>query len=246
MSSSRTAGFTVDDVMIRIIPGLLVLFILLLMLSTGKIIGRATLPDLNIENMIFWGIITFLTGELVNLFRESFLPVPSTFRKVIYNETEDLKHLGRFQAWIQKNHSDRAFVGRIGSPTSSVYHWDENRRLVEELLNDQLDLRKIEIDIEDIYKLLLSSLGEDISDQTRRFRRAYIMAENIKYGIPVVVLIPFLIMLISNSISVLEGIGIATVSSLILSLVFFTLKYITYVEEQYVESLIVDYLVKQN
>lgn len=100
MASTNPGGFTMYDLLTRVLPGLVSLGAILLIYDAeaGPIDG----PSITATNLLIIGFVSYIFGEFTHLLRETFRPTPPAFRRVIYHETRDSRHLGVFQRLIQK------------------------------------------------------------------------------------------------------------------------------------------------
>lgn len=96
----------VSDLYIRVIPGMIVLTtfilpVLLATLITTPPSNPSTFQQIAIQGgnwlLVIFAVFSLLTGELINLIREQWVPVPHIFRKIVYNETGDRNSLSFWQ-----------------------------------------------------------------------------------------------------------------------------------------------------
>lgn len=95
-------GFKIEDILIRVIPGSVFIFSILVI-----IVERSIFPDLvpsYSTTVIAIGILfSFIFGELIELLRHSFFHTPKVFSRMVFRESGDHTHLrasDRFRLWI--------------------------------------------------------------------------------------------------------------------------------------------------
>jgi hypothetical protein len=239
-SPVQTGGFSINDLLTRIIPG--ALFII-----PAVIVFISLQPDLFTENrnlvLIGSAISAYIAGEIINIFRMIFLCVPSSLRWHVSYLTgrEDVLALIyrkslRLQSWSESL--------REGNIANSPWNY-QNETLSDRLdfdfvheYEDHFDIDLIDGDIRDIYDLLVMELEPNFSESTRRLKLLFEFVNNLKISAV------FLVLLISYTY--IQGINVGTsiyiISGLlVLMFVVTLLSLLLSVEMLYVESLLKEF-----
>ena len=81
-------GFELDDILTRVLPGAIpVLFIV-------WIYEISNIFELTTTGLTIIIILSFILGEIIELFRYQALSVPRSFSRLLYRKTGKLEHLG--------------------------------------------------------------------------------------------------------------------------------------------------------
>jgi len=85
---SNPVGLKLDDILTRVIPGAVPVFFVISILETFDLF-KLTTTELTIAV-----ILSFLVGEIIELFRYQAFSVPRSFQRLLYRKTRNIQHLG--------------------------------------------------------------------------------------------------------------------------------------------------------
>lgn len=255
MPASRTVGFSVYDSLTRVFPGALVLFFLFILFDASSPITY-NIPNASLANIVLLGFLSFIVGEGVHLVRETVQPIPPRFRRVVYAETGNLSHLGPLQRRVQENRDH--FLVRtlhidviIGYPINTIYTKHPERTLYRDIQRrfefsrkQRYDLKLEEVSVQDLYTLVLNTLNEDLSEQTRRYRSTYIFVTNLRWA---AFGISFFYLLGARSTDIADPLGIVLILIILLGPIIFIIQTMFgsagRIQEKYVEALVTDFFI---
>jgi len=241
MTQSQTIGFSLFDAITRILPGSLFVFFVIILLEEADILSRFEIPSSTISNLIIIGLLAFLVGELIHLLRETIQPVPPKFRRVVYAETEELKHLSVLQRLVQEKQI--YFLSDIiGSPKNSIYTIHLRKGLVEDL-KFRYDLEQSYISSYDIYSLTINSVDAKMSSRTKRYKMSYDFSANLFWSIILSTLIYFITSLFHSEVDVLLPVAFLMLISVLVFPIIALYSDFVRIQHKYVDSLITDYFV---
>lgn len=226
-----TTGFSIYDILTRIIPGF-VLFLSLFPISATK---TGSLPEQAGFEILLIVVISFIFGEGLNLIRENFHPVPATFRRILYHETGNEDFLGILDKFRLKINLD--------IPKRKSIYYATEREFYYELL-DLFDLPRDYDNIRDLFTLLISHVDTELSSRTQRFQTTYIFLDNMGLAIVFLVLI-ISFRTLSNDLSIALAFVLSFVAVVILLFLYVLFDLYGRLEYHYVDSLIIEFFVKE-
>lgn len=169
--SSSVQGFSIYDLLTRVAPGTI------LVIPIGLII----IPVSSVETVPSSGyliaialILSFISGEYLNLVREALMPVPTSFRRVLYTETDEKDYLTL---------SDRLIMGLERIPGVPEYNPEQYSIYVNSEQTFWQSLKK-ELDISDgqnardVYAIFSMYMETRMGRVTRRKLTLYQFHQN--------------------------------------------------------------------
>lgn len=280
MSSRQTpAGFSISDLLIRIIPGAVLSAAVFLPLP-GTIKLDYVLSGQFLELppgyitliLVIFSLLSLVVGELIDLLRGNIVSVPYLFRRMVFDKTGERESLSLYQRvmlWIFERKSPfwilRWLITRLRGMTWDLkglsFRWSTTRHGEISMFNEEpdagfLDYYRLQMDFSStfsdsriLYISLYDYLDGQMSSMTKQYQTAYNAFVN--FRLASIGSIPILILHF--------GLGALTDTltqqvSAVLFFAFLSLSYIgirlfekgyTRIEELYVESLLIEYLISK-
>lgn len=250
MSGSRTFGFTLSDVLIRIIPGsVMVLFFS----QTTDIFSITDITNQSTEVIIIIVVASYVLGQIINFSRQKIIPVPAKLRRHTFAHTSNPNHLdpvdrirqnmfsqGGLKAKLGKNFEDYELSGTLYDGTSKSTFLPE--------ISNRYNLNLEELSRDCIYETIDKCLQDDKSSITRKYEIFYKMLVNMSL---VGVLIAYSVSFSSvqeNSILDFSPLATLIIVILFISLIIIPIYLITFnflgIDDRYAESVINDFYIK--
>lgn len=234
-NQSKTYGFSIYDIFTRVIPGLII--ILSFIITPNLEMFSSSLNSASTAEILAVGVGAFLAGEVINLLRENWSPVPTTFRRILYQETDN----GEFLNSLDKM---RLWAGFEIPERRSIYK-NTDRELYAEIksefnLPDNFDITT------DLYTLVVNHVDGDMSSRTERFQMVYTFTENFTWAMIVFAIVIVYRGLVGDGVSIaltLVALVVQFAAMMIIGLIFDL--YGRY-EPMYVDSLITEFFVNQS
>lgn len=217
MSATRTPiGFSLDALLTRVIPGLIVIFpwAIDLWLIAPELYEDTT----TVLFAIAMGALVI--GELVEHVRSGLFRVPLPFAYAMYKETGDESDLpGLFRYRLKL---DRLLPSRF----SLVTDFPEDVRLDSRLdhnffkeMEEAFDLDSSRARSRDFFDTLVLYIGNEQSERTRRYRNMYIFTQNLKMSslVSIIVFLYFIVLRYPDASYLV--LGIPAIGLMVVSLV---------------------------
>lgn len=237
-ASSSVSGFSAYDLLTRLIPGVLTLLTILISLNsifdTFSFFEVVKL-ELSAVYVFLFIIISFITGETIDFCRRKLVPVPTVFRRLLCDESENERYLSYLDRKFGR-HNWRYSVGKSDIKAMECI----NNEVISRFQSDFCTIEdKNDINIKFVYDTLSLYMDSRMSSESRRRKANYIFFRNITYSV-----IPGISILLSQSLFA-DVLTIIIVSMGLLALLLMITSIIDIyarIEISYIDSILIEYL----
>lgn len=168
MPQSSTAtlpvGFGIFDFMTRVIPGALLSGVIIFIQFPGWLAGNVSTTEL-----VLFGVASYVIGEFANTLRMFCFPVPVSFARLVYEQSDGQTDQHVFDCW-------RDSLPYLSPKGSEVFTQTQDE--FWEDITTRLDLDEYE-KTRDVYFLFLNYLEPSINLRTHRLQALYHLAMNL-------------------------------------------------------------------
>ncbi|WP_152420075.1 hypothetical protein [Halorubrum distributum] len=91
---SQPVGFELDDILTRVIPGAVLVFsVSIAIYELNLLVDIIEYSPYSTKFIAFGIILSFIFGELIELFRYQVFPTPKSFNRLVYRSSKNIDHL---------------------------------------------------------------------------------------------------------------------------------------------------------
>ena len=240
MTQSSPLGYSIFDIMTRIVPGLTVVIPLAIAYALGDFrIEIGFQPTIVV--LILGGL---LIGEIIDLLRSGLFPIPSPFTQVLYHHTEDKTILSRWDRadlWVSNRLPGRLKPQFLVTETGRRTVFDGSDFDFQDVFENQFELEFESSTPYLLYSAFRSHMDARMSSQTRRYYVLRIFAQNLMFASILSTIVAGWVALtnLDNDLAVVVGLvsGVVLMTAFVVGLLTSTAAY------PYIDELIIDYYV---